>query len=145
MDIFADFLAAAVGFLDTEPAVMREGWLTVLVGHGSEYGSEWIYDGFREVCREAGYRDLFAAALEGSPDLGDLLPVLRASGCRNITLVPLLFMAGVHAVRDISGNIPESRKSRLEAEGFTVDAVVRGLGEYKEIRRRPLNRDVRWR
>ncbi|MBQ9995326.1 MAG: sirohydrochlorin cobaltochelatase [Clostridia bacterium] len=112
----------------------REGWLTVLVGHGSEHGSEWIYDGFREVCREAGYRDLFAAALEGSPDLDDLLPVLRASGCRNIMLVPLLFTAGVHAVRDIAGDAPESRKSRLEAEGFAVDAVMRGLGEYEDIR-----------
>lgn len=112
----------------------REGRLTVLMGHGSERGSERLYDGFREVCRESGYRDLFAAALEGSPDLDDILPDLRASGKKNVTLVPLLFTAGVHAVRDIAGDAPESRKSRLEAEGFAVDAVMRGLGEYEDIR-----------
>lgn len=112
----------------------RERWLTVLVGHGAERGSERLYDGFREVCRELGYGDLFTAALEGSPALDDILPALSASGKKNITLVPLLFTAGVHAVRDIAGDAPESRKSRLEAEGFTVRTVVRGLGEYEDIR-----------
>ena len=112
----------------------REGRLTLLMGHGAERGTERLYGGFAEICRESGCRDLYAAALEGSPGLDDILPALRASGKKTVTLVPLLFTAGVHAVRDIAGDAPESRKSRLEAEGFTVEAAVRGLGEYEEIR-----------
>jgi len=112
----------------------RNGRRIVLVGHGSAHRPDGLYSDLNEVCREFGFHDMSAAALEGSPSLDDILPALKSSGCGRITLVPLLFTAGVHAVRDIAGDHPDSRKSRLEAEGFRVDAALRGLGEYEEIR-----------
>lgn len=35
---------------------------------------------------------------------------------------------------DMAGDEPDSWKSKLEAESFTVTPIVNGLGEYKEIR-----------
>jgi len=115
-------------------AFRRDGRLTVLMGHGSAHRPDGLYSELNGICRELGFHDMFAAALEGSPSLDDILPALKSSGCERITLVPPLFTAGVHAVKDVAGGHPDSRKSRLEAEGFRVDAVLCGLGEYAAIR-----------
>ena len=48
--------------------------------------------------------------------------------------MPLLLTAGAHVIRDMTGDREGSWKQRLEAEGFTVEAVPKGLAEYEEIR-----------
>ncbi|MBQ8508400.1 MAG: sirohydrochlorin cobaltochelatase [Clostridia bacterium] len=111
-----------------------EDSLTVLMGHGSEHHANRLYADFADICRKLRFDDMFIATLESTPSLDDLLPLLKASGRSKITLAPLLFAAGGHACRDMAGDEPHSWKSRLEAEGFTVNAVVKGLGEYSEIR-----------
>lgn len=112
----------------------RDGSLTVIMGHGSEHHANKLYSDFADVCRELGYNNMFIATLEGTPVLEDILPALRASGCKSVTLTPLLFVAGGHAAKDMAGDEPDSWKSRLESEGFQVNAVVKGLGEYEAIR-----------
>ena len=106
----------------------------VIMGHGSEHSANSLYTDFADVCRALGYSRMHIATLESTPTLDDLLPELRASGRTKITLTPLLFAAGDHACRDMAGDGPDSWKSRLEAEGFSVKPVVTGLGEYPGIR-----------
>lgn len=49
-------------------------------------------------------------------------------------LVPLMISAGNHVKREIAGTEePDSCKSRLQAEGVTVDCVLKGLGEDNRI------------
>lgn len=106
----------------------------VLMGHGSDHYANRLYSDFAETCRRLEYQNLFIATLEAKPDINDIIPELKAAGYRTITITPLLFVAGVHACRDMAGDDPGSWKSRLEAEGFVVTAVVKGLGEYTAIR-----------
>lgn len=106
----------------------------LLMGHGSDHYANKLYSDFANICRALGYRNLFIATLEASPSIDDIIPQLKAAGFSSVTVTPLLFVAGGHACKDMAGEHPESWKSRLEAEGFTVDTVVKGLGEYSEIR-----------
>lgn len=106
----------------------------VIMGHGSEHHANRLYADFANTCRMLGCTHMHIATLESSPNLDDLLPLLKASGRSKITLTPLLFVAGDHACRDMAGDEPHSWKSRLITEGFDVTAVVKGLGEYPEIR-----------
>ena len=59
---------------------------------------------------------------------------LRGKRPRRIVLAPLLLSAGMHALRDMAGDGPDSWKSRLEHEGYIVDCRFTGLGEIKAIR-----------
>ena len=107
----------------------------VLMGHGSDHAANSLYAEFGETCRTLGYNRLLIATLEASPSIDDIIPQLKADGVQSVVITPLLFVAGGHACRDMAGGEPGSWKSRLEAEGFTVTAVVKGLGEYDAIRR----------
>lgn len=106
----------------------------VLMGHGSDHYANKLYADFGDTCRSLGYKNLFIAALEAPPTIDDILPKLKEAGYRKITVTPLLFVAGSHACKDMAGSEPDSWKSRLEAEGFSVTVIVKGLGEYAEIR-----------
>lgn len=106
----------------------------LLMGHGSDHHANYLYSEFAKVCEECGYQNMFIATLEAAPSIEDIIPKLKDAGYRTVTVTPLLFVAGGHACKDMAGNEPDSWKSKLEAEGFTVTPVVKGLGEYEEIR-----------
>lgn len=106
----------------------------VLMGHGTGHEANRLYTDFHDTAVRLGYRDLFIATIDASPSPDDIIPSLKAGAYRKIILTPLLFSAGEHANRDMAGEEPESLKSRLEAEGFPITAVLTGLGEYTEIR-----------
>ena len=63
-----------------------------------------------------------------------VLPKLKANGIKHVTLMPMMMVAGDHANNDMAGDEPDSHKSQLEAEGFTVDAYIHGIGENQQIR-----------
>lgn len=107
----------------------------LLMGHGSDHYANKLYSDFSDICKQLGYNNLYIATLEASPCLEDVIPVLKENVCHTVTVTPLLFVAGGHACKDMAGDEPGSWKSKLEADGFTVNAVVKGLGEYGEIRR----------
>ena len=46
-----------------------------------------------------------------------------------------MVVAGDHAMNDMAGEEEDSWKSRLEAEGYEVTCVLKGLGEYKGIQK----------
>jgi sirohydrochlorin cobaltochelatase len=47
--------------------------------------------------------------------------------------MPLLLVAGDHAVNDMAGDEEDSWKSLLQTEGFEVDVYMHGLGENINI------------
>ena len=46
-----------------------------------------------------------------------------------------MIVAGDHAQNDLAGEDPDSWMNRLSTEGNKVTPVLKGLGEYPEIRR----------
>ena len=51
-----------------------------------------------------------------------------------VILAPFLMVAGDHATNDLAGDEEDSWKSCFEADGYQVECVLRGLGEYAGIR-----------
>ena len=47
--------------------------------------------------------------------------------------MPYMSVAGDHAQNDMAGDEPGSWKSQLEAAGFTVKPVLKGLAEFDAI------------
>ena len=72
--------------------------------------------------------------MESYPTLTDGIRMMRELGNPKVRLIPLLFVAGNHAKTYLTGTDPSSLRFLLEQEGFSVEAVLRGLGDLEEIR-----------
>ena len=72
--------------------------------------------------------------VEGKTRLEDVIEELKAKKIKNVTLMPLMMVAGDHANNDMAGEEEDSHKSILEKEGFKVDTYLHGLGENENVR-----------
>jgi sirohydrochlorin cobaltochelatase len=106
--------------------------VVILMGHGTSHPSNIYYPGVQYYLWQQSPR-YWIATVEGYPALQDILPMLRKQQVKRIWLIPFLTIAGNHAVTDMAGNGPGSWKTILEAEGYEVRSVLKGLAEYNEI------------
>ena len=91
-----------------------------------------MYEQLQESFAKAGIRNVFVGTVEGTPSFDDAKELLDESGDRNVVLAPLMIVAGDHAIHDLAGE-EDSWKSLLEADGYSTDVIMAGLGEYEEI------------
>ena len=109
--------------------------ITLFVGHGTTHKSNRMYGKLWEKFRQYGYDNVYIGTMKGNMDAECIIRQLKQRKCGELVLQPLFFTAGEHVNRDIAGEMPDSWKSILEKEGFQVSSVVKGLGEYENIRK----------
>ncbi len=107
----------------------------VYMGHGTEHFANSIYAALDYQFKDMGYENVYMGTVEAYPGLETLIRKLRESGLRKVVLAPFMIVAGDHAVNDLSGDEEDSWKSMFERAGYQVRCVLKGLGEYEEIRR----------
>lgn len=144
----ADFAAFAVGmpllcstedmkalcrFYDRE-FPRADGEALVLMGHGTEHFANAVYPALGYMFAQMGYERIFVGAVEGYPDIEIVRGELKKAGITRVTATPLMLVAGDHAVNDMAGDEPDSWKNLLEADGMAVRCVMKGLGEYPQVR-----------
>lgn len=112
----------------------NEGEALVLMGHGSRHENNVVYTRLQELWEQMECRDVFLGTVEARPDLEDVAKQLARSGLKRAVLTPLMLVAGDHAHTDMAGAQTDSWKSVLEGKGIEVRCVVKGMGEYPEIR-----------
>lgn len=102
----------------------------VYMGHGNEIFSTGAYIELEAALRDANPgMNIFIGNVEGYPRPERVLDVLEKTGIKRITLVPLMVVAGDHAMNDMAGNDKDSWKSLFESHGIEVVPIMRGLGE----------------
>lgn len=106
----------------------------VLMGHGSDHQADGVYAALQAAYRLHGRPLVFVGTVEGCRDFPSIIQDLRAAGVRHLTLRPLMLIAGDHVHNDMLGDEEDSWINRLQAAGFSVDAVCEGLGERAEVR-----------
>lgn len=105
----------------------------VLMGHGTEHYSNTIYAALDYQFHDMGYPNIFVGTVEAYPSFESVLKKVRASGLKRVLLTPFMIVAGDHANNDLAGEGKDSWKSRFEREGFEVQCVLKGLGEYEGV------------
>lgn len=105
----------------------------LLMGHGSDKHPVPVYRQLQDAFAKA-TDSVFVGTVEGTPTFEEAKAKLEASEYRNVVLTPLMIVAGDHAVNDLAGDGPDSWKNRLEADGYQTEVILKGLGEYEEIR-----------
>jgi sirohydrochlorin cobaltochelatase len=109
----------------------KENAALVYMGHGNKYyPSSAVYLEFAAEMNRL-YPDILTAimTLKGVPSIDDAVARLKEHNVKKVLLKPFMVVAGSHARRDMIGDNPDSLQNRLEAEGFSVDPVISGLGE----------------
>ena len=138
IQIAEPLLVAKEDHMQTLQAILEEVSLEeeealLLVGHGTTHSANNTYQNLEYTAYVQGYRNVFVGTMEGGKSQRMTLRKLSASGYKKVRLMPLLFVAGYHANKDILMG-ENSWKNILEEAGFQVCPVMKGLGEYKGIR-----------
>ncbi len=104
----------------------------IFMGHGSIHPANvfyaglqyhfWVHDG-----------NIFVGAVEGTPGLEDILPLLEIKNIKKARLLPLMVVAGDHAVNDMAGRQADSWVSVLRDMGIDAEVVMKGLGSYENV------------
>lgn len=125
--------------LDGMISLLRESYpvnsdtVLLLMGHGTEHKANDIYEQLIVKMREQTGSAMRLCTVEGTPSFDDAIAELTYLPCKQVKVAPLLFVAGDHAKNDMSGDEPDSLRSRLAAEGFTVECVLQGLGQLPAV------------
>ena len=106
----------------------------LIMAHGTPQVSNAYYSVIQAKLDEAGYKNVYVYTVEGWPNLETVMPKLKKNGIKNITLMPMMMVAGDHANNDMAGKEEDSHKSILEKAGYKVDAYIHGIGENKAVR-----------
>ncbi|MBC8586121.1 sirohydrochlorin cobaltochelatase [Youxingia wuxianensis] len=105
----------------------------VFMGHGTEHEANATYAKLQQFLIDGGYNNYFIGTVEATPSLEDVLALVKDSGAQKVVLLPLMIVAGDHANNDMAGDEEDSWKSVFEKEGFEVQCVLEGLGQYAGI------------
>lgn len=101
----------------------------VLMAHGAKHESGALYSVLAEKLA-MDFPGARLAAMSSAPALEDILASLSSP---RVWLLPLLSVAGGHALRDMAGPGPGSWKSRIERTGRRCVPVLRGLSECPTV------------
>lgn len=101
----------------------------IFVGHGTADPATASYAMLDYMLKAEGYPEYHVGTVEGYPAFEDALRLLKAGKSKEVTLIPLMFVAGDHAKNDIAGEWKEN----LEKAGFRVNLYLKGLGEHPGI------------
>ena len=129
-DQVVDFIKA----LSSQLPQMGPEDATLLMAHGTPHPANAYYAVIQDRLEDLGMNNVYVYSVEGRPNLEDVIPKLKAKGIKNITLMPIMMVAGDHANNDMAGDEEDSHKSILQKEGFKVGAYIHGLGENENIR-----------
>lgn len=112
---------------------VNEETAIVFMGHGSEHLASGTYAKMQEMMTLAGYSNYFVGTVEASPTVEDVIASVKAAGFAKVVLHPLMIVAGDHANNDMASDEEDSWKTMFTEEGFEVECVLRGLGEFEGI------------
>lgn len=107
----------------------------VLMGHGTTHFSNSIYAALDYKFKDMGFPGIFLGTVEAYPSMQSLLRMVQAYQPEKVVLAPFMIVAGDHARNDMAGDDAESWLCQFTSMGYDTTPVLKGLGEYKGIRR----------
>ena len=113
----------------------QEDTAIVFMGHGTEHESNSTYARMQKRFTALGYNNYIVGTVEATPSLEDVIGIAKESGAKKVVLLPLMVVAGDHANNDMAGDEEGSWKTEFEKAGFEVECVLKGMGQYEDVRK----------
>lgn len=115
---------------------MAEGKIVIFMGHGSSHEADSSYERMEHALRECSGEEIYMATVEGSMTIEAVLEKMGAQKrdeSKAVLVTPFMLVAGDHAENDMAGE-EDSFYSKLKEKGYETECLVKGIGEYSEIR-----------
>ena len=142
-----DFVKQTLAVIESDFLQPEEG-LNLLALHGTPLTADpvnIVYLGLEKLVADL-YPNVLAASIEGVPDPDAVLAAIKrnslAAKYKKIRIIPMMYLAGMHAEDDLMGNDGKSWRTILEKMGFSVDCLMveyeneeffKGLAYYPEV------------
>lgn len=123
--VLLDFLRGYIDLLQNQTCL--------LIGHGTTHEENRAYAELQARLARCGAGNIHIATIEATENPQAVVCALRELRARQVVLMPLLSVAGVHAKEDIFGET-DSWYCRLRDAGFEVLKQEHGLCEFSQIR-----------
>ncbi|WP_145592495.1 sirohydrochlorin cobaltochelatase [Yersinia bercovieri] len=129
---FADYQQLLVALRAQMPALAADERV-VFMGHGASHFAFSAYACLDHLMASLNFPAL-VGAVESYPEISHIISRLQQQGVRKVHLMPLMLVAGDHAINDMASDEPDSWRSQLEAAGISAQSWLQGLGENPLIR-----------
>jgi sirohydrochlorin cobaltochelatase len=117
----------------TKSIVLENGSALVLVGHGTKHCMNTVYGAIDYMFKEKGFENIFVGTVEAYPSNENVVKLVKKAGYNRAVIAPLMLVAGEHANNDMAGD-GASWKNKFVKNGIKTEVMLKGLGEYEEIR-----------
>ena len=104
----------------------------LFMGHGTGHEANEVYFKLHEKLQQMS-EQIELACVEAAPLFEDAVNHLKALDIQKVYLMPLMVVAGDHAMNDMAGDEEDSWKNRLKNAGFEAIPVLKGLGENPDF------------
>lgn len=108
--------------------------LLALMGHGSADAQPNFYLLLTEAFKKDGKGNFIVGTVEEDPGFAPVLAAAKERKPKRIRLIPFMVVAGDHALNDMAGEGEDSWAGTLRKEGYAVDCILKGMGEYPQLR-----------
>lgn len=142
-----DFIREILAVVEDEFLLPEEG-LNLLALHGTPLAADpvnIVYLGLERLVADL-YPNVLTASIEGVPDQEAVFARIKrtalAERYNSIKIIPMMYLAGIHAEDDLMGEEEHSWKNRLKKLGFTVECAMihhngsnyfKGLAHYPQV------------
>ena len=149
-----EFIIQTLKILEQDFFAPEEG-LNILALHGTPLAADpvnVVYLGLEKLVRDR-YPNVIAASIEGVPDQHSVFNRLRRENISarypKVRIIPMMYIAGLHAEEDLMGDEEGSWRVKLKKMGCTVECAMvshdnalwfKGLAWFPEIQQFYLNR-----
>ena len=132
----------------------------VLMGHGNEKKKKSIpedkkaenssagdiqdnavFAGLQQSLRKAGADNYFVATVEGEPEIGDILPVIKERGFRKVILAPFMVVAGDHG-KPYSAASGNGKRCRIFLQPTPRSVWRKCKSEHQNVPRQRMTRNT---
>lgn len=127
-----DYTKTCEAIINNVPELKKSDVL-ILMGHGTGHFADAAYSALDYRFKALGYANVFVGTVEGYPDLETVLMQMKSLEPKKVILMPFMIVAGDHAVNDMASDEEDSWRTVCEAEGYKVECIVKGIGEFEEI------------
>ncbi len=129
----ADYADVVNAIAKDTPQLSDKNCAVVFMGHGTAHFANASYSALDYRFKAMGYDNAFVGTVEGYPDFDKIKSDLVKFKPKKVFLIPLMIVAGDHATNDMAGDEEDSWKTQLKKEGYEVECILKGLGEYSDI------------
>ncbi|ACN13884.1 CbiK2 [Desulforapulum autotrophicum HRM2] len=105
---------------------------TVLVGHGTDHPAWTSYLALDTILKNEYGPGIHVGVVDKEPSKDLLIEKLARSGVRQVSLIPLMLVAGVHVAEDLNGD-EDSWKNAFNERDIAVTVTEKGVGYNPKI------------